>query len=579
MALRIRFALLLSLAAAVIVVTSVLAHAADWRAWERYMESALHALEQGRTSGAEQWLQDAVREAEKQDPKSQQLAQSLTALSRFYQKQGRTKDADAVAQRLAKLVTTPPETDISPLLGQYAKWLRDLGRDADARAVDDKILRLRQVRVGGRSDLLFFNPAAELREYAALLRQHKRDAEAREIELVAAAETRKQLARYAGLRKSIASESAMPVLKWQRQLDVGDEAFEGGLYPEAEGLFKDAVATAETFSTRDARLAYSLALLAIAYAAQGKTDDFTATAQQAMALLEQYGGTTHSLARTTLSMLARAYLRAGFDPAKTLAHLQRSLQILEKSPGPDSPLIGLHAAGIAAAYLVLKQPEQARSHLARALAIAVPPYSEEQLVLGFGLVRVAFAYESQGDYARADAVAQRAEEILTRVLDDPGHPEVVRLAAVRKELRRKAGQPAEIVSLPTTATVPVVFVGNTILVHATVNRSQRVQLIVDTGASVSLIRPIVLLRLGITVPDNAKRERMTVVGGQTVEVAFVRVNLAVGDALVENLEVGVTEAFPEASDVDGLLGADFLRQFRMTLDKAQSRLMLGPLSR
>ena len=44
--------------------------------------------------------------------------------------------------------------------------------------------------------------------------------------------------------------------------------------------------------------------------------------------------------------------------------------------------------------------------------------------------------------------------------------------------------------------------------------------------------------------------------------------------LVEALEVGVYPALPEKPDVDGLLGADFPRSFRATLDRAGKRLIL-----
>ena len=41
---------------------------ADWSRWELYMASAQMALDDGRLTGAERWLLDAVREAERQDP-------------------------------------------------------------------------------------------------------------------------------------------------------------------------------------------------------------------------------------------------------------------------------------------------------------------------------------------------------------------------------------------------------------------------------------------------------------------------------------------------------------------------------
>lgn len=50
--------------------------------------------------------------------------------------------------------------------------------------------------------------------------------------------------------------------------------------------------------------------------------------------------------------------------------------------------------------------------------------------------------------------------------------------------------------------------------------------------------------------------------------------LTVGDAVVENLSVSITEVFPQASTVDGLLGVDFLERFTLTLDRAERQLWL-----
>ena len=51
-------------------------------------------------------------------------------------------------------------------------------------------------------------------------------------------------------------------------------------------------------------------------------------------------------------------------------------------------------------------------------------------------------------------------------------------------------------------------------------------------------------------------------------------SIRAGGLLVEDLEVGVYQAMPDKPDVDGLLGADFLRSFRVTLDRASKRLIL-----
>lgn len=63
--------------------------------------------------------------------------------------------------------------------------------------------------------------------------------------------------------------------------------------------------------------------------------------------------------------------------------------------------------------------------------------------------------------------------------------------------------------------------------------------------------------------------------GQPHEVPFVQLSaIAVGEAMRENLPVGISILFPRASSVDGLLGGDFLEQFKMTLDRGTRQMWL-----
>src|SRR5262245_33825170 len=251
------------------------AFAADWRQWEQYMENGQRALAQGREAGAENWFLDAVREAERLDPKSPQFARSLRTLAELYRKQGRHRDAEALAQRMTTVTSpagaSPSGGDVISALESYAALLREGGRERDAAVVLRRANRLRDVSSGGsRGELLFFSPVAELRAYARLLRQRDRHADAQNVEMLAAVEARKLIDRYETLRKGFAAESAQPSLTWMTQMTAAWEALNGRLYPEAEGLLNDAVKNAETFGPNDVRLAYSLSVLAFADRAQAK---------------------------------------------------------------------------------------------------------------------------------------------------------------------------------------------------------------------------------------------------------------------------------------------------------------------
>jgi hypothetical protein len=51
--------------------------------------------------------------------------------------------------------------------------------------------------------------------------------------------------------------------------------------------------------------------------------------------------------------------------------------------------------------------------------------------------------------------------------------------------------------------------------------------------------------------------------------------LAVGEAVVEQLPVGITDVFPTAPAVEGLLGVDFVARFTVTLDYGNRQLWLA----
>jgi len=413
------------------------AGAADWSAWQRHMEAAQRAFEQGRLSGAEERLADAVREAELQDPKSPQLARSLTALAEVYRKQGREREAQAVTARVDAL-NRAIGADVTEPLQAYAALLRELGRDVDARAVDARVQRLKEVRAGdGRGNLLFFNPVAELRDYAALLRRRHRDADARAVEAQAKAEATRLVERYETLRKGYSKEpAALPTVTWLQQITAGREAAEGRLYPEAEGLFIDAARTAESFAAQDARRPYTLSLLAYTQRAQGKREDFERTVQRAMPMLEPIAGSGHAYLPRSFSVLALAYVQYGFEGAEALGYFQRSLPLLEKDVRPDHPAVGLQLVGLAASRLALNQPEAAEPALQRALTIAGAQSGREEALIARGLLTVVRVYMDRGDYVRADAVAERAVSVFRRTLD-PDHPDVMFALAVQRAVQAK----------------------------------------------------------------------------------------------------------------------------------------------
>jgi predicted aspartyl protease len=127
--------------------------------------------------------------------------------------------------------------------------------------------------------------------------------------------------------------------------------------------------------------------------------------------------------------------------------------------------------------------------------------------------------------------------------------------------------------------VPIQVIQSLTLVSASVNRAPGV-MIVDTGAQWTILSPLLARRIGLAVPADAPRRKLAVVGGQMIDVPFVTLpTLGVGTAVVENLQVGVYDIFPQVKILDGLLGGDFLHRFRVTVDRAANRMRLEPLPR
>jgi hypothetical protein len=140
--------------------------------------------------------------------------------------------------------------------------------------------------------------------------------------------------------------------------------------------------------------------------------------------------------------------------------------------------------------------------------------------------------------------------------------------------RLDGGRPAREVS---AATVPVQVVENVVLVPATLNVKHGATLVLDTGASYTVLTPDTIRRLGLSVPVDAPRRSIKMVGGHEIHLVFVRLpTLQIGNARLEDIEVGVHEIVPDAPLLDGLLGGDVLGRFTMTLDPGARKLRLEP---
>ena len=119
--------------------------------------------------------------------------------------------------------------------------------------------------------------------------------------------------------------------------------------------------------------------------------------------------------------------------------------------------------------------------------------------------------------------------------------------------------------------VPFTRYGNRIIVEGIVNGMGTMKFILDTGADLTLIPRSLVQQLGISL-DNSIAITITGISGTIVEPLVKIDSLKVGEAEVRNLDVVVNK---EASlSGQGLLGGDFLGQFRVGIDYTENQLIL-----
>ena len=116
--------------------------------------------------------------------------------------------------------------------------------------------------------------------------------------------------------------------------------------------------------------------------------------------------------------------------------------------------------------------------------------------------------------------------------------------------------------------------GQKIMVDARLNGRGPARLILDTGATSTLINPLVLSALGVSF-QSAQPARGRGIGG-TVDAFTVRVDsIDVGGARHGPVRVFAHDG-GLGLDVVGLLGRDFLDNFSITIDNAAAVLVLAP---
>lgn len=187
--------------------------------------------------------------------------------------------------------------------------------------------------------------------------------------------------------------------------------------------------------------------------------------------------------------------------------------------------------------------------------------------------------------ALALVLASPASAQLYRWTDDKGETQFGQgVESVPERYRNRARalgsvDPPPAPSGPAVATVTdgvtrIAFApGHLMMVIAWINGRAPVQLILDTGATRTVISPVALIGLGVTYRDAPKVEIHGVTGTASAYLVGLE-SLEVGGARVGPLPV-LSHDTQMGGGSQGLLGRDFLNHFRVTIDNARGEVELA----
>ena len=126
-----------------------------------------------------------------------------------------------------------------------------------------------------------------------------------------------------------------------------------------------------------------------------------------------------------------------------------------------------------------------------------------------------------------------------------------------------------------TRRLPATFRSSVILVPASMN-GQDLMMLFDTGAQVSMLRPDTARRLGIVVPADAPALPIASIGAPAGGALVRLPPMRVGDYVVEHMTAAVTNFAEFPFVIDGILGANFIEAFRVSIDHRAKELRLEP---
>lgn len=121
--------------------------------------------------------------------------------------------------------------------------------------------------------------------------------------------------------------------------------------------------------------------------------------------------------------------------------------------------------------------------------------------------------------------------------------------------------------------IPIYPRGESYIVDAVINGRTRIKLLIDTGASMTIIRPSALRLAGIDLHQFQRSVIFNTANGRVRAPVLQLNSLALGQQVVHDIDVGSLRL--EALDgVDGLLGMNYLNSFKFTLNQQEQVILL-----
>ena len=158
----------------------------------------------------------------------------------------------------------------------------------------------------------------------------------------------------------------------------------------------------------------------------------------------------------------------------------------------------------------------------------------------------------------------------------PSTPEIRKTPLPSPSPTRESPEETRTAETNHAVAVPIQQAGDLFVTAVNFNGEQEAKLIVDTGASHTIVSHKLAGQLGLYSDSAMGTVTMNTVGG-SVQAPLARVkSLRLGDAEVKDSIIVIHDLPDSPPGIEGLLGLSALRQFQVTLDPTKKVLLLQP---